>query len=79
MNPHLFRDVVALEWLQHHPEDYLTVSKILWHARIETTLGIYGRNFDESHGTRRMEEWLDQREASRRSQASGQSHLSSRS
>jgi integrase len=72
VNPHLFRDIVTLEWLQHHPQDYLTVSKILWHRRIETTLGIYGRNFDESHGTRRMEEWLDSRTAAReRHEAAG--------
>jgi integrase len=66
VNPHLFRDIVALEWLRHHPEDYLTVSKILWHRRIETTLGTYGRNFDESHGVRRMEEWLNERERRRK-------------
>ena len=65
VNPHLFRDILAVRWLEDHPEDYLTVSKILWHRNIQTTLRIYGRNFDESHGVRRMEEWLDQRGAGR--------------
>ena len=63
VNPHLFRDIFAVKWLEDHPEDYLTLSKILWHANVETTLRIYGRNFDESHGARRVEEWLDKREA----------------
>jgi hypothetical protein len=61
VNPHLFRDIFAVQWLEEHPEDYLTLSKILWHRNIQTTLRIYGRNFDESHGARRVEEWLDLR------------------
>ncbi len=61
VTPHLFRDIFAVKWLEDHPEDYLTLSKILWHRNIQTTLRIYGRNFDESHGVRRTEEWLDQR------------------
>jgi integrase len=63
VNPHLFRDIFADKWLDDHPEDYLTVSKALWHRNIQTTLLIYGRTFDESHGARRVEEWLDKREA----------------
>jgi hypothetical protein len=61
INPHLFRDIFAVRWLEKNPEDYLSVSKILWHRNIQTTLRIYGRNFDESHGVRRIEEWLDVR------------------
>jgi len=53
---------LAVKWLEEHPEDYLTVSKILWHRNIQTTLRIYGRNFDESHGVRRMEAWLEDRQ-----------------
>jgi integrase len=63
VNPHLFRDIFAVKWLEEHPEDYLTVSKILWHRNIQTTLRIYGRNFDESHGVRRVEDWLEARAA----------------
>jgi hypothetical protein len=37
------------------------LSKILWRADIGTTIRIYGRNFDESHGARRVEQWLDAR------------------
>lgn len=62
VNPHLFRDIFAVKWLEENPEDYLTLSKILWHSSVETTLGIYGKNFNESHGARRVEEWLDKRE-----------------
>jgi hypothetical protein len=61
VNPHLFRDIFAVKWLEEHPEDYLTLSKILWHKTVEVTLNIYGRNFDESHGARRVEEWLERR------------------
>lgn len=66
VNPHLFRDIFALKWLEDHPEDYLTLSKILWHANIQTTLQIYGRNFDESYGARRVEEWLDERKTNKK-------------
>jgi site-specific recombinase XerD len=57
VTPHLYRDVVAFEWLRTHPEDYLTVSKQLWHRNINTTLSIYGRRFDESTGVARMDDW----------------------
>lgn len=61
VTPHLFRDVLAFKWLEDHPEDYLTISRALWHRNIETTLQVYGRRFDESHALRRVEEWLDRR------------------
>lgn len=63
VTPHLFRDILAVKYLEEHPEDYLTLSKILWHRDIDTTLRIYGARFDESHGVRRVEQWLDDREA----------------
>jgi hypothetical protein len=44
--------------LESHPEDYLTLSKILWHRNVQTTLGIYGAQFDGSNGVRRVDEWL---------------------
>jgi len=52
---------VAVAWLDHHPEDYLTISKLLWHQDLVTTLQVYGRNFDESHAVCRMEGWLKSR------------------
>jgi hypothetical protein len=58
----LVRDILAFKWLEDHPEDYLTLSKDLWHRSIETTLEIYGCKFDESHGLRRVEKWLDSRD-----------------
>jgi integrase len=61
VNPHLFRDIFAVTWLENNPEDYLTLSKLLWHRNVQTTLKVYGRNFDESYGVRRMEEWLEKR------------------
>jgi len=63
VTPHIFRDIVAYKWLDDHPEDYLTLSKLLWHADIRTTLRIYGRSFDESNGAVRMEAWLEKRAA----------------
>ena len=37
VTPHRFRDAFAYWWLDQHPEDYLTVSKKLWHRNIQTT------------------------------------------
>ena len=59
VTPHIFRDIWAYWWLASHPEDYLTVSKKLWHRNIQTTLRIYGCKFDESQADCRVEEWLD--------------------
>jgi hypothetical protein len=61
VNPHLVRDILAYRWLEDHPEDFLTLSKILWHGSVKYTLLVYGRNFDESNGTRRVDEWLEER------------------
>jgi hypothetical protein len=58
VTPHICRDILAYRWLDEHPEDYLTLSKILWHRDINTTLRKYGRRFDESNGVRNLEEWL---------------------
>jgi integrase len=63
VNPHLFRDIVAFAWLKAHPRDYLSLSKILWHANINVTLRVYGSRFDESTGVCAMEDWLNEREA----------------
>jgi integrase len=62
-SPHMFRDIVAYEWLLNHPEDYLTLSKILWHSDVQTTIRIYGSQFNESNGVCRMDNWLAEREA----------------
>jgi integrase len=59
--PHLFRDSVAFKWLKEHPKDYLTLSKMLWHKNVQTTIGIYGSRFNESSGVCAMEAWLDER------------------
>jgi integrase len=61
VTPHLYRDIVAFEWLQSHPEDFLTISKLLWHRNISTTLKIYGNRFDESTGVARMDDWRTNR------------------
>jgi integrase len=61
--PHMIRDSVAFKWLKEHPKDYLTLSKILWHKNVQTTIGIYGSKFNESSGSCAMEAWLDQRPA----------------
>ena len=63
VNPHLFRDIVAFAWLKEHPKDYLTLSKILWHANINYTIRVYGSQFDESSGVCAMEAWVEEREA----------------
>ena len=58
VNPHLYRDIFARKWLQVHPKDYLTLSKILWHRNIQTTLLAYAKEYDESDGAVRVDEWL---------------------
>jgi integrase len=63
--PHIIRDSVAYKWLKEHPKDYLTLSKILWHKNVQTTIGIYGARFNESSGMCAMEDWVNQRHASR--------------
>lgn len=63
VSPHLFRDVVAYTWLKEHPKDFLTLSKMLWHSNINTTIKTYGSRFNESSGVSAMESWLDEREA----------------
>jgi len=64
VTPHLFRDAFAHRWLDEHPDDYLSLSKILWHRDVKTTIQIYGRNFDESHGMKKAEEWLAEHQQS---------------
>jgi Phage integrase family len=58
VTPHLYRDIFAYMWLELRPEDYLTLSKILWHRNINTTIKIYGQRFNESAALRKMEEVL---------------------
>jgi integrase len=61
VNPHLFRDIVAFTWLKEHPKDFLTLSKILWHSNVNTSIQTYGSRFDESSGVCAMDSWLDAR------------------
>jgi len=61
VTPHLFRSIFAYKWLEEFPEDFLTLSKILWHRDLNTTLKIYGANFNESNGAKRIDEWFQLR------------------
>lgn len=61
VTPHLFRDIVAYTWLKHHPKDYLTLSKHLWHASPNEVIRTYGSRFNESSGVCMMETWLEER------------------
>jgi hypothetical protein len=65
VNPHLVRDIFAYKWLEDHPDDYLTLMKILWHRNINTTINKYGRNFNESNAACRVDEWLHLRKRSK--------------
>lgn len=58
VTPHHFRDAFALAWLDDHPEDYLTLSRALWHKTVEITIQRYGRNYDESYGLRKAGDWI---------------------
>lgn len=66
VTPHPFRDIVSLAWLKAHPKDYLTLSKLLWHANPNEVIRTYGTLFNESSGVCAMESWLDEREEKRK-------------
>jgi site-specific recombinase XerD len=61
VTPHTFRHIVAYAWLDAHPQDYLTLSKILFHTNINTTLRCYGARFNESNGACGMERFVEGR------------------
>lgn len=56
--PHLFRDIFAYMWVGKFPGDILTVSKLLWHRNLETTVNTYARKYNESSALCRMEALL---------------------
>jgi integrase len=58
VKPHQFRHAFAFKWLKDHPEDYLTLSKHLWHRDVKVTIRIYGSDFDESYAACRVEDWF---------------------
>jgi site-specific recombinase XerD len=58
VNPHLFRDILAEEWLASG-RGLEGLSNILWHVDSSFTRRVYGRMFDESHGTKAVEDWLE--------------------
>lgn len=63
VTPHIFRDIFAFAFLKRYPKDFLTLSKILWHSNVSTTIKIYGSGFNWSSGVCATEAWLDEREA----------------
>jgi integrase len=64
--PHIFRDIVAYAWLKAHPKDYLTLSKMLWHKQLSTTINQYGSRYNVSSATVAMESWIEERESGAR-------------
>jgi hypothetical protein len=48
--------------LKAHSKDYLTLSKMLWHKNISTTINYYAGFFNESSGVCAMESWIEERE-----------------
>jgi integrase len=58
VNPHLFRDIHA-EWWLASGRGIDDLSNTLWHRDSSFTRQVYGGMFDESHGTKAVEEWLD--------------------
>jgi hypothetical protein len=58
INPHLFRDILAEGWLASG-RGLEGLSNILWHVDSSFTRRVYGRMFDESHGTKGVEDWLE--------------------
>jgi hypothetical protein len=58
INPHLFRDILAEGWLASG-RGLEGLSNILWHVDSSFTRRVYGRMFDESYGTKGVEDWLE--------------------
>jgi integrase len=58
VTPHVIRDIFSYAWLEEHPHDFLTLSKLLFHRSLKHTLETYGADFDESNGARSVDEWL---------------------
>jgi integrase len=58
--PHIIRDIFADWWLRHHPADYLTLSKMLGHTNLQTTINSYAYKFDESAALCRVEDYREQ-------------------
>lgn len=58
VTPHLYRDIFAFMWLEKFPEDYFSLSKLLWHRKINMTLERYGARCNESTALCRMERML---------------------
>jgi site-specific recombinase XerD len=58
VTPHVIRDIVAHAILSKNPEDYLKVSKLLGHKRVETTLRIYG-HYEMDDAARSYDEMLE--------------------
>jgi integrase len=61
ITPHTFRHIVAYGWLKEHPGDFLTVSKLLFHKNLQTTIRCYASRFNESDGACGMERWFESR------------------
>jgi integrase len=59
ITPHSIRHIAAYRWLELNPKDYLTLSKMLWHASVDVTLRVYGEEFNESDGVCMWEQMLD--------------------
>lgn len=61
VTPRVFRHSIAFAWLKSHPEEYLMLSKILWHSDPAVTLEVYATRYNESSGANAMDEWVQQR------------------
>ena len=57
MNPHIFRDVFAFAYLKKRPRDFISLSIMLWHSSINTTMENYGGKFNASCGTAAVEDF----------------------
>lgn len=58
LTPHAFRHHVAKGWLEDHPRDFWTLSKILWHSSLKTTMKHYAAGFNESNGAVLVDQWF---------------------
>ena len=71
VNPHLFRDIFALEYLRENDANYMNLSKILWHGSPEITVRKYAWMFNESVGTNAAGEWMEAREREKLMESAG--------
>lgn len=67
ISPATIRISFAFQWLAEHPDDYLTLSQLLRHRDVSTTVRMFGipsyRSFSVSDAMRKVADWAQHRKS----------------